>query len=155
MTDPVSVGSGSSTALVVWDSHQPEQPAAVSVRTARPELAIVVYRPPRQNVAEEDDGNACDDGPARLSLTKLLKGGSSKLNGGAPADETPATEAAASPASDPHDWVAQSTATQRSLAELSQKAALQTALMKLQSDLNDANVSFIKHIGSSVKAAAQ
>lgn len=155
MTDPVSVGSGSSTALVVWDSHQPEQPAVVSARAACREQAIVVCRAPRQNVAGEDDGNACDEGAPRLSLTKLLMGGSSKPNGGPLADETPATEAAAAPASDPHDWVAQSAAMQRSLAELSQKAAVEAALLKLKNDLNDATVSAIKQIGSSIKAASQ
>ncbi len=155
MTDPVLVGAGSSTALVVWDSHQPEPPAAVSVRTARPELAIVAYRPPRQNVAEEDDDHDFDNGPARLSLTKLLNGGSSKLDGGAPGDNRPETEAAASPASDPHDWVAKSAAMQRSLAQLGQKAAIEAALLKLENDLNDAQVSAIKQIGSSIKAASQ
>ena len=58
-------------------------------------------------------------------------------------------------APDPNDWVAQSAAMQRSLAELGQKAALDTALLKLQNDLNDATVSVMKSIGSSVKSAAQ
>ncbi len=155
MTDPVSVGAGSSTALVVWDTDPPTQSVPAPALDTRREMAIIVYRRPQQDVAEDDDDDDFDDRPARQTLTDLLKGGSSKLNGGVCADETPATEAAASPASDPHDWVAQSTATQRSLAELGQKAAIQAALLKLQSDLNDSNVSFIKHIGSSVKAAAQ
>lgn len=55
----------------------------------------------------------------------------------------------------PHDWVSQNAAMQRSLAETNQKAAVATALLKLQTDLNDASVSFIKSIGSSVRAAAQ
>lgn len=55
----------------------------------------------------------------------------------------------------PNDWVAQSTAMQRSLAELGQKAAVETARLKLQNDLNDSTVSLIKNIGSSVKSAAQ
>lgn len=58
-------------------------------------------------------------------------------------------------APDPNDWVAQSAAAQRSLAELGQKAALDTALLKLQNDLNDATVSLMKSMGSSVKSAAQ
>ena len=44
---------------------------------------------------------------------------------------------------------------QRSLAELSQKAAVEAALLKLENDLNDATVSAIKQIGSSIKAASQ
>lgn len=155
MTDPVSVGSGSSTALVVWDSHQPKPPAVVSARPARSEMAIVVYCPPRQNAAGEDGGNARNELRARLPLSVRFNGGSSKPNGRALADETPATEAAAAPASDPHDWVAQSAAMQRSLAELSQKAAVEAALLKLENDLNDATVSAIKQIGSSIKAASQ
>lgn len=55
----------------------------------------------------------------------------------------------------PHDGVSQNAAMQRSLAETNQKAAVATALLKLQTDLNDASVSFIKSIGSSVRAAAQ
>lgn len=58
-------------------------------------------------------------------------------------------------APDPKEWVAQSAAAQRSLAELGQKAALDTALLKLQNDLNDATVAVMKSIGSSVKSAAQ
>ena len=155
MTDPVSVGSGSSTALVVWDSHQPKPPAVVSARPARSEMAIVVYCPPRQNAAGEDGGNARNELRARLPLSVRFNGGSSKPNGRALADETPAAEAAAAAASDPHDWVAQSAAMQRSLAELSQKAAVEAALLKLENDLNDATVSAIKQIGSSIKAASQ
>lgn len=67
----------------------------------------------------------------------------------------PGADETAVKAPDPNDWVAQSAAMQRSLAELGQKAALDTALLKLQNDLNDATVSVMKSMGSSVKSAAQ
>lgn len=155
MTDPVSVGSGSSTALVVWDTDPPTQSVPAPALDTRREMAIVVYRRPQQDVAEDDDDDDVDDRPARRSLTSLLKGASAEPEAGDPFDEKPATEAAASPASDPHDWVAQSAAMQRSLAEMGQKTAMETALLKLQNDLNDATVSMLKNIGSSIKAAAQ
>ena len=154
MTDPVSIGAGSSTALVVWDAAQPTEAVPAPALDTHRGMAIVVYRRPQQNVAEEDDDDV-DVRPVRRSLTSLLKGASAEPEGGDPFDEKPATEAADSPASDPHDWVAQSAAMQRSLAEISQKAAMDTALLKLQNDLNDATVSMLKNIGSSIKAAAQ
>lgn len=49
----------------------------------------------------------------------------------------------------------QSLAAQEKLAAEGRAAALFTAQQKLLNDLNDAVVSFIKNIGSSVKTAAQ
>jgi hypothetical protein len=54
----------------------------------------------------------------------------------------------------PSDWAEQNAMLQRSLAETAQKAALNAAVLKLQNDLSDSRVSFMKNIGSSVKAAA-
>ena len=41
------------------------------------------------------------------------------------------------------------------LSIIGQKAAMAAAMLKLMNDLNDATVSFVKNIGSSVKSAAQ
>ncbi len=92
---------------------------------------------------------ACSDGAEQ---TAPVSGPSSSPP--PPPPPVPVGEAAViAPA--PNDWVAQSTAMQRSLAELGQKAAVETARLKLQNDLNDSTVSLIKNIGSSVKSAAQ
>jgi hypothetical protein len=48
-----------------------------------------------------------------------------------------------------------SAATQAALAAIGQQAAIAAAALKLSNDLNDASVSFMKNIGSSVKSAAQ
>jgi hypothetical protein len=50
---------------------------------------------------------------------------------------------------------AQASATQAALSTIGQMAATAAAALKLSNDLNDATVSFMKNIGSSVKAAAQ
>jgi hypothetical protein len=50
---------------------------------------------------------------------------------------------------------AQNAATQQALSVIAQQAATQAAVLKMSNDLNDATVSFMKNIGSSVKSAAQ
>jgi hypothetical protein len=50
---------------------------------------------------------------------------------------------------------AETNATNLALAVIGQEAALAAAMLKLSNDLNDASVSFLKNIGSSVKSAAQ
>ena len=50
---------------------------------------------------------------------------------------------------------AQNAATQQAMSVIAQQAATQAALLKMSNDLNDATVSFMKNIGSSVKSAAQ
>ncbi len=50
---------------------------------------------------------------------------------------------------------AQNAATQQALSVIAQQAATQAAVLKISNDLNDATVSFMKNIGSSVKSAAQ
>lgn len=85
----------------------------------------------------------------RAAIVPLASSNSEPLPSPRGAGET------AADAPGPNDWVAQSAAAQRSLAELAQKAALDTALLKLQNDLNDATVSVMKSMGSSIKSAAQ
>jgi hypothetical protein len=41
------------------------------------------------------------------------------------------------------------------LSQIGQQAAMAAALLKMDNDLNDATVSFVKNIGSSIKSAAQ
>ena len=50
---------------------------------------------------------------------------------------------------------AQNAATQQAMSVIAQQAATQAAVLKISNDLNDATVSFMKNIGSSVKSAAQ
>ena len=45
--------------------------------------------------------------------------------------------------------------TNMAMSQIGQEAAIQAASLKLSNDLNDASVSFMKNIGSSVKSAAQ
>ena len=45
--------------------------------------------------------------------------------------------------------------TNMAMSQIGQEAAIQAAALKLSNDLNDASVSFMKNIGSSVKSAAQ
>lgn len=60
-----------------------------------------------------------------------------------------------SPSNQTHNDVDSSLKEQEKLAADGRKAALSAARQKLLNDLNDAVASFIKNIGSSVKAAAQ
>ena len=46
-------------------------------------------------------------------------------------------------------------ATQQAMSIIAQQAATQAALLKMSNDMNDATVSFMKGIGSSIKSAAQ
>jgi hypothetical protein len=48
-----------------------------------------------------------------------------------------------------------SIATQNKIAAIGMWASTQSALMKLNTDLNDAMNSFVKGVGSSIKSAAQ
>ncbi len=50
---------------------------------------------------------------------------------------------------------AETAMTNMAMSQIGQEAAIQAAALKLSNDLNDASVSFMKNIGSSVKSAAQ
>ena len=50
---------------------------------------------------------------------------------------------------------AETAMTNMAMSQIGQQAAIQAASLKLSNDLNDASVSFMKNIGSSVKSAAQ
>lgn len=50
---------------------------------------------------------------------------------------------------------AETAMTNMAMSQIGQEAAIQAASLKLSNDLNDASVSFMKNIGSSVKSAAQ
>ena len=50
---------------------------------------------------------------------------------------------------------AENAATQQAMSIIAQQAATQAALLKMSNDMNDATVSFMKGIGSSIKSAAQ
>jgi hypothetical protein len=93
--------------------------------------------------AEEDNGNDPMD-----ALDVAAMAGSMALVGASAATDAAAVAAAALLA-------ARHLATQVALSKIAQEAATQAALLKLNNDLHDSNASFMKGIGSSVKAAAQ
>ena len=146
-----SRGSAAANFAGLADLHPRKARAEAQVELARPRVMLIVgcswsMRPPADQLTSL--GNpAAGPGPAPSLPT------SPPPPSLPPPPPSAAVDAAVGGA--PGDWGSKNAATQASLAELSQKAAIDSALLKLRNDLNDSTVSFMKKIGSSVKAAAQ